>query len=59
MGLQADMIAQNRKLLEDIQYRVRKADCERSDAPDLLRDTDSKGAAAGRAEDEQREKALV
>ena len=59
MGLQADMIAQNRKLLEDIQYRVRKADCERPDAPDLLRDTDSKGAAAGRAEDEQREKALV
>jgi len=26
-GLQADMIAANRKILEDIQYRVRKADC--------------------------------
>ena len=38
MGLQADMIGQNRKLLEDIQYRVRKADCERKDAPDLLAD---------------------
>lgn len=36
MGFQADMISQNRKLLEDIQYRVRKADCERGDAPDLL-----------------------
>ena len=32
------MIAQNRKLLEDIQYRVRKADCEWPDAPDLLRE---------------------
>lgn len=38
MGLQADMIGQNRKLLEDIQYRVRKADCEHKDAPDLLAD---------------------
>ena len=27
-GLQADMIAANRKILEDIQYRVRKMDCE-------------------------------
>jgi len=27
-GLQADIIAANRKLLEDIQYRVRKSDCE-------------------------------
>lgn len=26
-GLQADLIAANRKILEDIQYRVRKADC--------------------------------
>ncbi len=28
MGLQADLIAANRKLLEDIQYRVRKQDAE-------------------------------
>lgn len=27
-GLLADIIAANRKILEDIQYRVRKADCE-------------------------------
>lgn len=30
MGLQADLIAANRKLLEDIQYRVRKADVQQS-----------------------------
>lgn len=28
-GLQADIIAANRKLLEDIQYRVRKSDCSK------------------------------
>lgn len=28
VGLQADMIAANRKILEDIQYRVRKGDCD-------------------------------
>ena len=28
VGLQADIIAANRKLLEDIQYRVRKFECE-------------------------------
>lgn len=28
VGLQADIIAANRKLLEDIQYHVRKLDCE-------------------------------
>ena len=28
MGLQADLIAANRKLLEDIQYRVRKQDAD-------------------------------
>lgn len=27
MGFQADLIARNRKLLEDVQYRVRKIDC--------------------------------
>ncbi len=30
IGLQADIIAANRKLLEDIQYRVRKIDCNKS-----------------------------
>ena len=29
IGLQADIVAANRKLLEDIQYRVRKIDCEK------------------------------
>lgn len=29
-GLQADIIAANRKILEDIQYRVRKFDCNQS-----------------------------
>jgi len=29
VGLQADIIAANRKILEDIQYRVRKADCDK------------------------------
>lgn len=29
VGLQADIIAANRKLLEDIQYHVRKLDCDR------------------------------
>ncbi len=28
IGLQADLIAANRKILEDIQYRVRKMDCD-------------------------------
>ena len=28
MGLQADLISANRKLLEDIQYRVRKSDAD-------------------------------
>lgn len=28
IGLQADVIAANRKLLEDIQYRIRKNDCD-------------------------------
>ncbi|MBB5185016.1 glycosyltransferase involved in cell wall biosynthesis [Faecalicoccus acidiformans] len=31
IGLQADLIAANRKILEDIQYRVRKMDCEKND----------------------------
>ncbi len=30
IGLQADIIAANRKLLEDVQYRVRKMDCAKS-----------------------------
>lgn len=28
IGLQADMIAANRKILEDVQYRIRKMECE-------------------------------
>lgn len=37
MGLQADMIAKNRKILEDIQYRLRRTTCD--DRPeDLLTD---------------------
>ena len=31
LGLLGDTIAANRKLLEDIQYRVRKADCAEKD----------------------------
>lgn len=31
IGLQADMIAQNRKLLEDVQYRVRKFDADKGE----------------------------
>lgn len=31
MGLLADIIAANRKILEDIQYRVRKKDCSQKD----------------------------
>ena len=31
VGLQADIIAANRKILEDIQYRVRKMECEYSE----------------------------
>jgi hypothetical protein len=27
-GMQADIIAANRKILEDVQYRVRKMECE-------------------------------
>jgi len=27
-GMQADIISANRKILEDVQYRVRKIDCE-------------------------------
>ena len=29
IGLQADIIAANRKILEDIQYRIRKMDYEK------------------------------
>ncbi|MBQ4061884.1 MAG: glycosyltransferase family 2 protein [Christensenellaceae bacterium] len=31
MGFQADLIASNRKYLEDIQYRVRKMECEKKE----------------------------
>ena len=35
-GLQADIISANRKILEDIQYRIRKIECERKDEEDSL-----------------------
>ncbi len=38
MGLQADIIAANRKLLEDIQYRVRKIDCAVAEQEDYRAD---------------------
>ena len=31
VGLQADIIAANRKLLEDIQYHVRRMDCDKKE----------------------------
>lgn len=35
VGLQADIIAANRKILEDIQYRVRKMECEEKKLEEL------------------------
>lgn len=35
VGLQADIIAANRKILEDIQYRVRKMECEEKDSEEV------------------------
>jgi len=32
VGLQADIIAANRKILEDVQYRVRKIECSKKEA---------------------------
>lgn len=31
VGLQADIIAANRKILEDIQYRIKKMDYDKND----------------------------
>lgn len=36
VGLQADIISANRKILEDIQYRVRKMECEKQVENDLI-----------------------
>ena len=36
-GLLADIISANRKILEDIQYRVRKEDCEKRDTADDIK----------------------
>ncbi len=33
-GVQADLISDNRKILEDVQYRVRKMECERTQQED-------------------------
>ena len=38
IGLQADLIASSRKLIEDVQYRVRKMDYEQDKIIDLLED---------------------
>ena len=38
LGLLGDTIAANRKLLEDVQYRVRKMECKTCEATDLLTD---------------------
>lgn len=44
MGMQADIISVNRKLLEDIQYRVKKLEFAMPQQPDdKNKDTDSKG----------------
>ena len=31
IGVMADLISDNRRLLEDVQYRVRKMECERKE----------------------------
>ena len=40
VGLQADVIANNRKLLEDIQYRVRRLDYKESEREEAQADAD-------------------
>ena len=40
VGLLGDTIAANRKILEDVQYRVRKMDCEKSDKDASLKGSD-------------------
>ncbi len=47
IGLLGDTISSNRKLLEDVQYRVRKMECGRSDEE---KRADEKAAGAERAE---------
>ena len=44
VGLQADVIANNRKLLEDIQYRVRRLDYKESEREEAQADADGKDA---------------
>jgi len=41
IGLLGDTIAANRKLLEDVQYRVRKMECKTCEPTDLLDEEDS------------------
>ena len=42
VGMQADIIASNRKIMEDIQYRVRKMECGMDvELEDLLRSEDN------------------
>ena len=55
MGMQADLIANNRKLLEDIQYRVRRLDFNEDERDRLLNPDGSKAGCektAGRTEPE-------
>lgn len=40
MGLQADLIASNRKLLEDIQYHVRKLDYDKDSEKNKNKDNE-------------------
>ena len=47
IGLLGDTIAANRKLLEDVQYRVRKMECKTCEPVDLL----DEGSSAGNAQE--------
>jgi glycosyltransferase involved in cell wall biosynthesis len=50
IGLLGDTIAANRKLLEDVQYRVRKMECKTCEAADLLDGEDTAGTGQEAAE---------
>jgi hypothetical protein len=41
IGLQADLLASNRKLLEDVQYRVRKIDYEQEEIKKKLENNEN------------------
>ena len=50
IGLLGDTIAANRKLLEDVQYRVRKMECKTCEPVDLLDGEDNAGTGQEAAE---------